>query len=185
MMKIYLAGKIHKNDWRHSIVAGLTNALTDTAFPLWPELPNAIFGHHTYVGPYFVGCDHGCYHGDNAHGSGLADTAPCGIGPVYQPEHIWQRCQMAIDHADVVFAWIESEDCYGTLVELGWAAAAGKQIWIAGPRRFPELWIAYRLAQKVAFQFKLADSALWQFLKPGPRLYTIEELMALHEERNP
>lgn len=91
-MKIYLAGKINKNCWRHSIVAGLGNASsplpafvegvsefghgTQLDLPEWPVLKNAIFGHHDYVGPYFRSCDHGCFHGDGRHGvaAGYVDT---------------------------------------------------------------------------------------------------------------
>jgi hypothetical protein len=45
----------------------------------------------------------------------------------------------------VVFAWLDSPDAYGTVCELGYAAALGKQIWIAGPKRFRDMWFVYRL----------------------------------------
>ena len=79
-MKIYLAGKIGKNDWRHDIVGTcLSDACSDfyaygrqdeTAQIAmeWPVLPKAIFAEYDYTGPYFVACDHGCFHGIGTHG---------------------------------------------------------------------------------------------------------------------
>ena len=55
--KVYAAGKIHKNDWRPVRRGG---ELIDTV-----ELEK-----YVYVGPFFIGCDHGCFHGDNSHGAG-------------------------------------------------------------------------------------------------------------------
>lgn len=106
-MKIYLAGKINKNCWRHSIVTGLKNASSPLpAFvetepepghgqqldlPEWPVLKNAIFGCHDYVGPYFRSCDHGCFHGDGRHGvaAGYADTGHGCFSSNSTEELIW------------------------------------------------------------------------------------------------
>jgi nucleoside 2-deoxyribosyltransferase len=49
----------------------------------------------------------------------------------------------------VVYAWIDTLDCYGTIVELGYAKALEKEIWIAGPRRFRDMWFVYELASFV------------------------------------
>lgn len=79
--RIYLAGKIKKNGWRHDLVPGLRDAYgidqwtgywrggrdNPTAMPeSWPELqmPNGLL----YVGPFFVSDDHGCFHSDGRHG---------------------------------------------------------------------------------------------------------------------
>lgn len=64
-MKIYLAGKIGKHDWRHSIVKGL-GTIEGIRFQTheetgghggsigdWPVLERAVFGVHDYVGPFF------------------------------------------------------------------------------------------------------------------------------------
>lgn len=84
-MKIYLAGKISKNDWRHKVVEHLRGTFIggcpssgemsisrgiakDEEYPSWPILKNAVFGVFDYSGPYFVCDDHGCWHGDNSHG---------------------------------------------------------------------------------------------------------------------
>lgn len=152
-MKIYLAGKIDKNDWRHTIVdnmsaaefmlEGLCSADCQDTPPFlksgkasFPILSKVIFGQHDYVGPYFVRCDHGCFHGRSTHG----------VISCYQE---WQDtisarretvslCLEAIEKSDLVFAWIDDPSCYGTLTELGLAFAADKQVAIAFPESFTQ-----------------------------------------------
>lgn len=65
-IKVYFAGKIDKNDWRHDILPGLR----DSGYPLGElkspkELDREEF---IYTGPFFMSCDHGCCHGENSHG---------------------------------------------------------------------------------------------------------------------
>ena len=79
-------------------------------------------------------------------------------------ERVVALCQEAIRQSDVVFAWLDQEDAYGTLVELGYAKALQKQVWIAGPRVFPELWFAYRNADRVLAPQTDARSALQALL---------------------
>lgn len=62
-MNIYLAGKISKNCWRHELVPGLRNASDNTE-----KLEYAILDRHTYVGPWFKACGHGCFHLPRSHG---------------------------------------------------------------------------------------------------------------------
>src|SRR5581483_9440880 len=99
-----------------------------------------IFGSHDYVGPFFLSCDHGCYHGPSSHGYGY--------GPDAQHRLVSGLCLGALHRADLIFAWIDSRDCYGTLVELGYAKSMGKRIVIAGPRYFKDLWFCYALASE-------------------------------------
>lgn len=91
-MKIYLAGKIGSNDWRHSIVLGLRNAIEASAYSPgghgegygilpneWPILKGAVLGQHDYVGPFFMpsvtsdGFDDVSLnaHGPNRHGNAI------------------------------------------------------------------------------------------------------------------
>lgn len=103
-----------------------------------------------YAGPYVIRCDHACYHrvphvwSDNV----------CGTSKPY-PE-VARLCQDAIRRCDLVFAWIEDVECYGTLNEIGFASALGKTIVIAGPKCFEELWFTYQCAYKVDFYYKSA-----------------------------
>lgn len=141
----YLAGKITKNDWRSTIVAGLRDTVQDwPANWAWPISENAILGTHHYSGPYFVSDDHGCCHGPNDHGNGLDGRTWVDV-PLTRAGVV-ERCVEALHKSDIVFAWIDASDAYGTFVELGMAAQMGKQIWIAGPQKYPDLWFAYQLA---------------------------------------
>ena len=185
-MKVYLAGKISQNDWRHTIVDDLstqspapqkcaskydaddlTRLLSD-----WPILWGAAQG-HDYTGPYFVRCDNlsadhdrwNCWAGDDQHfpGHGVGasmDQAGGGHGYLfgkndigggvdYRPRVV-EQCLTAIDRSDAVFAWLapalsdvtkhESLTCYGTLFELGYAAARGKRIVLVNRHVGDDLW---------------------------------------------
>jgi very-short-patch-repair endonuclease len=193
--RIYLAGKISKGDWRGSIVSSTQwpNAVTysigndhlitsgrgisadgacgnDGHIGMWPILENSVLGIFDYVGPYFVGCDHGCFHGSNTHGSidGGNPSDHQSSFYHYDPDaessdiisfqQFWVRklCLDAIKKADVVFAWIDSPDAFGTFTELGYAAALRKEILIAGPKQFPDMWFIYATAGTL----KIAESPL-------------------------
>ena len=56
------------------------------------------------------------------------------------------KIEKAIRDSDLVFAWITSQDCYGTLVELGYAAALGCKIAVAVPKYLDDLWFATETA---------------------------------------
>lgn len=166
-LSIYLAGKISKGDWRGSVVdkIELPNVFSCPsgdgydqvrALPGWPERKKAIEGTHTYVGPYFAGCDHGCFHGDDQHGLAAGGVYECDMNghesrSIGVKDIVHEFCLRAIDRADVVFAWVDSIDCYGTIVEIGYAKAKGKRIWVAGPRRFRDMWFVYQTADRAQF----------------------------------
>jgi len=56
---------------------------------------------------------------------------------------------------DIVFAWIDDLTAYGSLAELGFARALGKQIWLAWPNEFSDLWFIKEFASEVL----IAESA--------------------------
>lgn len=112
---VYLAGKISKNDWRHTLVPNLRGHL-------W--LGGAIRTEYfTYVGPFFVSCDHGCGHFPGNHGMVQSCTKPH-----YTRKDVINLNMAALAKADLVFAYITSLDCYGTLGEIAWAIKAGKRV---------------------------------------------------------
>ena len=117
--RIYLAGKIRKNCWRHELVPGLRTAG-------WEGGP-LVCSDFVYVGPFFVGCDHGCYHGPTTHGCGLDLWTP----DVAESHDVAKACRQAVRNSNLVFCYIESPDCYGTLVEIGWAQEADIPVVIA------------------------------------------------------
>ena len=125
MTKIYLAGKITQNDWRGAFFEhpwDLRDARPDECDPLYTKVG------HEYTGPFFISCDHGCYHGNSTH----ALTGPgCQSENGYHRNDILMKCLNWINRADIVFAWIDSTDCYGTLAEIGYAYTHNKHIWIA------------------------------------------------------
>ena len=144
MSIVYLAGKIARHDWRHTIVDGLdqweelaapgvTGGWSDSE-PTWPVLRRAAKG-HDYAGPYFANKSwatdmedsHGVDANDLTGGHGIVGKAT-GSKWYFETERyqefILERCRNAIMRADVVFAWFEEPrpTCYGTLLELGMAA---------------------------------------------------------------
>ena len=124
-MKIYLAGKIARNDWRHDIVYA-SNELDEMYYTNssdeWSAIP--IPGTDlAYVGPYFEAQGHGCAHEFGHHGTTSARQKTA------------ERCRAAIRNCDVFFAWLECGTAHGTMVEIGYAYALGKNIIIARPPR--------------------------------------------------
>lgn len=101
-------------------------------------------GRHRITGPRIDSKPHD----DNPHGSSMPE------------ETIANDCLRDIRGGDVIFAWINSLDCYGTLVEIGYGAGLGKQVYMAIDRNLDipasvgwanpphELWFAERLAIK-------------------------------------
>lgn len=124
-MNIYLAGKIAQNDWRHYIVQDpdeLNECYDYSTNTLgWPSVPIPET-QLVYVGPYFEASGHGAGHSCGNHGTQSAKHATV------------QRCLAAIRDCDVFFAWMgDGETAFGTLVEIGYATAFGKEIFLAWP----------------------------------------------------
>lgn len=119
----YLAGKIRKNGWRTGI-CGLAMAEPKDFNKVY-----AINGNLSVSGPFFVACDHGCYHGSESHGVGLNGYGCCGADDHYFTEQeVVEICKAQIDRAEILFAYIDCNDCYGTLAEIGYAHAMNKDI---------------------------------------------------------
>ena len=115
---LYLAGKIGKNDWRHNLVPNLRDRK-------WKDGPIETDS-FLYVGPFFVSCDHGCGHSPGGHGL----VQEC-IEPYYTHDDVIRLNMVAIEEADIVFAYITAPDCHGTIFEIGVAAAKGKRVVMA------------------------------------------------------
>lgn len=134
-LSIYFAGKIGKSDWRHEIIPNLRDAWfgeecqgggdPESISPIiWREDGHTL----KCVGPYFVGCDHGCYHGASTHGqlSDLSKFSEHCVVKSKETAHEWmrerkkiyQRCIGWLDFSDVIFAYIDDEGAYGTLCEI-------------------------------------------------------------------
>jgi hypothetical protein len=79
---------------------------------------------------------------------------------------IVEACRAAIRACDVVFVWLEDKTAHGTLVELGYAFAYNKKIWIGLSSEMQDrddLWFAAHHAEAVG-TFTSAERALRHFL---------------------
>lgn len=110
--RIYLAGKVRKNCWRHDLVPALRGWNRDEG-PLSSQ-------DFVYVGPIFQSCDHGCRHRPRSHG--LAKKGCDGIE--ITRHEVFENNQAALCFADLVIAFVDATDAYGTIAEIVWAAAS-------------------------------------------------------------
>jgi hypothetical protein len=150
-VRIYAAGKITKNGWRHKLfpVESGYDYSNSTAYA-WPDeiaipgLPGAV-----YVGPHFLSDDHGCFHGENLHGVAAGSAACGGVYPGLSRPDVAKRCLAALEEATHVFVWIDDPSAYGTLVEIGYARALGKQVHVYVSDKcdqLADLWFAGQIA---------------------------------------
>lgn len=146
---VYFAGKIGKNDWRHSLVPDLHGHE-------WDEGPINV-GQYLYVGPFFVASDHSWYHGTNTHG---ALCKPFTFRQDYNQDDIIRNNNASLQWADLVFAYITATDCYGTLVELGWAIHAGKRVVMAFAPEIPYQDFWYSSMQSASVYHEINECCL-------------------------
>jgi hypothetical protein len=157
-LTFYFCGKIGQTDWRQSIVKmERKNWLLDDPTLAWSDLPilqNGIAEGLHYSGPFFNSCDHRCAHSPHKHGamSCCEETSP---------NEVAYAAQIQIKRADILFAWLYDLTCFGSLVEIGIARAAHRDIWIAWP---PEMGTirgshpdGYPLIKDLWFARSLAD----------------------------
>jgi hypothetical protein len=123
--RVYLAGKISKQDWRQEIVNLRDLVEPDDALNPDFELECDRF---ILTGPFFISCDHGCSHGPHTHGAGPG----CGYDPddklLGRQGRVHALSLLRVRRADMIFAYLNAADCYGTCFEIGFAAALGKPI---------------------------------------------------------
>lgn len=180
---VYLAGKITNDSWRDELVDGYSSENDGVVYraweledeePLnWQTIPKALpipDGRRlNLTGPFWLPLD-----GSGGHGSADDNLGEhcCGYpgqhGEFLPNPSLLSRIKAAIGESDLIFAWIDRLDCYGTLVELGYAHALNKFIAVARPEFLnggsDELWMASRLANRriEAPSAKEAWRILWQ-----------------------
>ena len=145
--KVYLAGKISKNDWRHDLVDLRTGRPLDRPLdPHFAQFKNTDL--LTYVGPYFASCDHGCAHNNFRHAVGmddggfLSDCAEAGHNErddLIHQKLVHTRSLEMIDQSDIVIAVID-DDAHGTIFEVGYAIAKGKRVILVSGKAYKEAW---------------------------------------------
>jgi hypothetical protein len=131
-----------------------------------PVEPRRLFGVPIlYTGPWqAVGSYHGLIHGITDYGT-------------LDPRGITERAQHGIRQCDICFALLGEEDCYGTLVEIGYAKGIGKPVVVGVEAHLvvrrdehglplhqmgTELWFAIEMAD-VRLSGGNADGVLRQF----------------------
>lgn len=175
-LRFFLAGKMGPRlspnagfaCWREPIVRPWASLFCDhelMTLEALPVLPFAIFGQHDYLGPYYF--DQAGGHGPwspNDHGCNVIsflEDPPDYFTPIPEPERLdlWNtNCELvrrlaldAIRRCDVLFAWVDTLDCFGTLAEIGYAHAMGRRIWVGSPPEFSDsyrhLWFAVCMAE--------------------------------------
>ena len=166
----YAAGRIERDRNRFGLVECSLLGSEQEAWSATPKVvketvEGVVFA---YSGPWTVGCDHGCAHvagdpnpwansemaasyGTGTHGAAdndcSSDTGTGDAGSI-----VFERSMSGIAKADAVFVWLEDAECYGTLLEIGYAFAMKKPIYLAyAPNVSPngEMWFAFKAASKI------------------------------------
>lgn len=155
--KVYLAGKMGngRDDWRNSLCwLGSTSLSLNEYKTREIDLTPMVNG-HGFCGPFRV---------DELSGHGSGHLAMAGDSKAYwhgwpsgDYEHaqaiVFNTCKETIRYADTVFAWLDTTDCYGTVAELGYAHALGKEIWIGTSyerSQWNEMWFVLCMADRLA-----------------------------------
>lgn len=126
--QVYLGGKIRQNCWRHKLVKDLRGHH-------WNDGPLQQVN-FDYVGPFFVCCDHGCYHHPSTHGNGY------GCSPSFDISRktVAKLCRKAVDGCDLLFCYIDAPDCYGTIAEIERAHVRGIRVVIVFAPGIASIW---------------------------------------------
>lgn len=166
---VYFAGKISHNGWRigwGELVCEQAEKIEDLA-----KYEYQINDELTYTGPIFLSCDHGCYHGPGTHGVG-ADGLGCGGLPTICMEDVLYICKSQIERAEILFAYIDSADCFGTIAEIGFAHAIGKDIFIVFSNKElkEEMWFVDQMQRNTGIaSSKWLENNLLSKIKEGKR----------------
>jgi hypothetical protein len=133
---VYFAGKVSKGGGYRGKLLGNSRCMSDVY-----AVYSISGGKLIYGGPFALACDHGCFH---QSGHGLLDagceygdakdldevTGLHGLCDGLTQEEAVNRCLSQIRDCHAVHAYLDTISCYGTLVELGYAAAMAKPIYI-------------------------------------------------------
>ena len=130
---IYFAGKVRQNCWRYDLFKDLR------VMSKHSKIYSTYKGEIQYNGPYALSCDHGCFHRGLGHGlleclgepdGGFMEMKNDYVQCRIKPKQAVQNCLQHISDCDAVIAYIETLDCYGTLIELGYAASESKPVYL-------------------------------------------------------
>ncbi len=165
----YLAGRLSNPNWRSKIIGNWESACSsnykDGSCDHWtdkemsfPVTRGSRKHYINYNGPFFAEITSGITinenYGSNGHG---------GYNLLSDNELVSTSCRNAIEKSDLFFAWVDSRDCFGTLVEIGYAAARKDKVIVIATSVFDdELWFAYSMANILLFESN--PSSAWENL---------------------
>ncbi|AIQ46489.1 hypothetical protein R70723_11880 [Paenibacillus sp. FSL R7-0273] len=165
MFEPYLGGKIERNDWRHSIFTDLRSGNSD----FFKSKMSYVDG-FSYNGPFFVSCDHGCFHDAGNHGLGVINTG-CDTGVFgekgeeiekqFKRHDVNNKCIEWIKSSDMVFFWTDKRDAYGSITEIGIAHSLNKPIFIGISNQLEnaeDMWFPFNLANYFSFEETAIDA---------------------------
>lgn len=168
--KVYLAGKITHNWWRNEIYGG--NGEPDRTSGInvghyWNTVDEYMdseydAGFCIITGPHSIGCDHGCFHDEHQamHTATPTESAGCPADSEIKKDDVRNACCHQIEKSDIVFAFIDSLDCHGTLAEIGYAYGKGKFICMLFKNKTieKELWFVSQMGNVVFTGRKVKNS---------------------------
>ena len=160
VINVYLAGKIEPNGWRQKLIDIRNNFSAEKKDKIRNGVTIKYNDHINITGPFFLSCDHSCYHGDNSHGVGLDSHSDCyGLTDYFSEDEVKNICLQQIKKSDVIFAYINDDTCYGTLYEIGYAAALNKPILLLfdSNKRCNNMWFIANGAKITRVQDRYTD----------------------------
>lgn len=184
----YLAGKITGTRWRNEIVEDWSHEQSKACYRAqnmesggheWrvvdcaAEAADGVF--LDYAGPWWSSLNAGGHASStdsvapHAYGAEEHDNHGIALGYVSDEHMEWatgvvsELVEQAVKDADLIFAWIDSDDCLGTMFELGMARALGKAIVVASPCAFDwrETWLARQLCDYCIWANSAGEA--WRF----------------------
>lgn len=156
-MLIYLAGKIAAHDWRHDVVR--RDDQPDSG-KNWQEVSGIpLENGDTYVGPFFISCDHSCSHSPHSHGAGQGcqgyfdSSVDSNENQESRENQVRRKAINGICDCDVFFVYLglDFSTAFGTMAEIGAAHAWRKKIvMIIHPAlKTRDFWFLKTMADKI------------------------------------
>jgi nucleoside 2-deoxyribosyltransferase len=145
-IRVYCAGKIAKNDWRHELFTGLRDACSQDNWDdcsghstlTYEHAAIERHGQFVYSGPFFIArsCGHGpAYHADGTHGVSMGRELCCVSSEVPNEYSVTHMCRGWIKESDAMFVWLDDPTAYGTVAEIGYAVGAGIPVFLFEPEK--------------------------------------------------
>lgn len=164
-MKVFLSGKVDEQHgkWRDLLLGEKytdgkpgphwelmhKGDTFDDPFAPWPTLRSAVMGTHDYVGPYRQTLGQEQDNSNTGYFHGVESGGSHGQMNFDDQQAVVAACMKGIDACDMLFAYINTANCYGTLCEIGYARARNKFVAVVaapGVEGIDDMWFAGLLA---------------------------------------